>query len=214
MSTIFHDRREAGRKLAKLLGHYRGNKDVIVYALPRGGVIVGYEIAKELKVPLDIVITRKIGHPNNPEYALCAVAESGAMICNEQELLSIDKRWLEQEARRELEEARRRRMAYNGGKPSLSSRGKIAIVADDGAATGLTLRVALKELKLQKPLHLIAAVPVMPNDTAKFIQSEADELAVLVIPEFFAGSVGAYYEKFEQVSDGEVIDSLENPANS
>ena len=203
----FKDRAEAGQKLAEKLEKYRG-KEAVIYALPRGGVVLGYEIAKHLKAPLDLVITRKIGHPNNPEYAVCAIAEDGHMICNEEERSRIESIWFDKKAKDEQEEAKRRRELYLQGR-SESAEGKIAIIVDDGVATGLTLRLAIKELKHKQPKRIVVAVPVAPGEIASELEKEVDEFVVLDIPEFYLGAVSAYYENFTQVEDEEVIDLLE-----
>lgn len=201
---IFKDRTEAGRKLAEALKKYKG-QDLVIYALPRGGVVLGYEIAKALGAPLDLVIPRKIGHPTNPEYAVCAVAEDGHMICNEAERAMLDPKWLEQAVERERQEAKRRRETYLEGRPPLSAEGKIAIIVDDGIATGLTMMLAIREIKHQKPKKIVVAIPVSPQDSAEVLKKEADELVALDIPEAYLGAVGAYYENFPQVEDAQVI---------
>src|SRR5688500_16713167 len=126
----FKDRFEAGKVLADKLKHFAG-KNVVVYALPRGGVVLGAEIAKALNAPLDLVITRKIGHPMSEEYAICAITEDGDLLCNETEAASVGQEYIENQAKKELAEARRRRKAYLGGKAAASAKDKIAIVVDD-----------------------------------------------------------------------------------
>lgn len=199
---LFKDREDAGRQLAQLLSHYK-DKDVIVYALPRGGVVVAAEIAKALHAPLDILLAHKIGHPFHPEYAVAAVSESGQLVESSRELL--DKRWLEQAKLREMAEIVRKRKAYMGGKPSLSPEGKIALLVDDGIATGLTLFAAIKEIKTQHPKEIVIAVPVAPKDTADLIQKQVDHVIGIAIDEDFLGAVGAYYRDFSQTEDEEVI---------
>lgn len=201
---MFEDREEAGRQLAKRLEQYRG-KNAVVLALPRGGVVVGYEIAKALKLPLDIVVTGKIGHPENPEYAICAVDEKGMLLCNEAEKKLISQKWLGEEVERQRKEALRRLKLYKGENKTLNIKGKTAIITDDGIATGLTMRLAVMAVKAQKPEHIIVAVPVAPGEIAEELKREIDELIVLLPPEKFAGAVGAHYNKFEQVTDEEVI---------
>src|SRR3989344_4464962 len=132
---MFEDRADAGRQLTKRLAPYAG-EEAIVLALPRGGVVVGREIARALGLPLDIVLTRKIGHPRNPEYAVCAVDENGELLCNDAEARSIDTEWLHEEAKREQQEARRRSSVYRQGKQPAVIRGKTVIITDDGIATG------------------------------------------------------------------------------
>ncbi len=203
----FSDRQEAGRKLAAELGGYRGS-DVVVYALPRGGVVLGYEVSQALGAPLDLVITRKIGHPENPEYAIGAITEEGESLYDEREKSLVDRAWLERAAQKERREALRRRQVYLQGKSRASARGKRVIVVDDGVATGLTLRVALASLRKDEPRELIVAVPVAPHDIVSILEKEADTVVVLEDATEYLGAVGAYYERFSQVSDEEVIDLL------
>lgn len=200
----FLDRRDAGRQLGKTLAKYRG-KDTVVYALPRGGVVVGYEVAKALQAPLDLVITRKIGHPQNPEYAVCAVTEDGELMCDEFEKAALGKRWLKQKVEQERNEAMRRRKVYLDDKKRISAKNKRAIVVDDGIATGLTIRAALQSLKKEKPKKLIVAVPVAPCGTVAILQKEVDAVFVLEDAKNYLGAVGAYYDNFSQVNDDEVI---------
>lgn len=206
--ALFRDRLDAGRQLAEALEKYRQDEDVVVYALPRGGIVPGAEISQELGAPLDLIITRKIGHPFNPEYAICAVAEQGEPICNEPELERVDKEWFEKALKEERAEAKRRRKVYLEDGEPVSAEGKTAIIVDDGIATGLTIRAAIKEVRRQKPRHVVVAVPVVPPDTAELLEEEADELVALEIPDVYLGAVGAYYDNFAQVEDDEVIEAL------
>ena len=206
---MFKDRTEVGRILAKALAKYKNNKTVVL-ALPRGGVVVGYEVAKALNSPLDIVVTRKIGHPDNPEYAICAVNEDGLLLCNEQEIKSIDYLWFNEEILRQKNEAGRRIALYRGGRKPEKIAGKIAIIVDDGIATGLTMRLAVRYVKTQKAKKIIVTVPVAPLDSKNLLCKEgADEFVVLLPPKEFGGAVGAHYMQFEQVEDGEVINLLQ-----
>jgi predicted phosphoribosyltransferase len=198
------DREEAGRQLAAKLSNYRGT-DAVILALPRGGVVVGYEIARELSLPLDIVPVRKLGHPRAPEFALGAVDEHGTQILNETEAMEVDPEWLKQETAREMEEAKRRSSVYRGGKKALPLTGKRAIIVDDGVATGYTMRLAIKAVKAQRPARIIAAAPVSSVEASENISNEADEFITLEPPEEFLGAVGAHYVRFEQVGDAEVI---------
>lgn len=200
----FHDRREAGQQLGQALAKYRG-RDGIVYPLPRGGVALGVEIARALAMPLDLVIPRKIGHPHNPEYAICAVTEHGTPICNEHEAARVDPEWLRQRVEAERHEARRRRERYLSGRAPLPAAGKIAIVVDDGIATGLTMRAAIQDVKQRRPGRLIVAIPVTPKDTAEYLAREVDEVVALDVPEFYLGAVGAYYDEFPQLTDDDVM---------
>ena len=200
----FHDRIDAGRQLAGLLGQYK-NKNAVVYALPRGGVPVGKEIAKTLHCPLDLIIVRKIGHPMNPEYAMGAVAEDGFFLVNAEELSRVDRNWFEAEKERQIQEAQRRRKLYLMGKEPISALGKIAILVDDGIATGSTMLVAVQKVKQEKPAKIVVAVAVSPKDTARKFAAEVDEFVAVTVPEIFRGAIGYYYDDFSQVSDEEVI---------
>src|SRR3989344_475362 len=201
---MFRDREDAGTQLAQKLKAYHGT-EAVVLALPRGGVVIGERVAKGLELPLDIVVARKVGHPTNSEYAICAVDERGTRLCNEAELKHIDKKWFNQRVVQEQQEAQRRIALYRGKKAPISISGKTAIIVDDGMATGLTIRLAIKAVKEQKPMRVVVALPVTPSDVAMKIKREADELVVLESPENFLGAVGAHYRFFPQVEDPEVI---------
>lgn len=203
----FADRQEAGEMLAQALYKYRGN-NTVVYALPRGGVVLGFEVAEALGVPLDLVITRKIGHPTSPEYAVCAVAEDGTLLCDEEEKFDLDPKWLSQTVEVERAEAERRRQAYLPDEKLVPATGKVAIVVDDGIATGLTIRVAMEYIRKESPAKLIVAVPVAPHEVVEMLYREADEVVVLEDVKNHLGSVGAYYDDFPQVTDEEVIGFL------
>ena len=204
---LFKNRVDAGQRLAEALIGYKG-EDLIVYALPRGGIVLGYEISKCLHAPLDLIITRKIGYPGNEECAVCAVAEDGHMICDSSAMSMIDSQWIQENAIKEMEEAKRRRMTYLKGRPPLAVSGKIAIIVDDGVATGLTMMLAIQELKHNNPKKIVVAVPVSSQTAAMKIQQEADELVVLDTPANFY-AVGAHYENFPQLTDDEVIRIME-----
>jgi len=200
----FQNRSEAGRRLAKALDRYR-DQEVVIYALPRGGVVLGVEIARAFNAPLDLSIPRKVGHPMNPEYAICAVTESGARVCTPEEVAQVDQDWLECEIHRQREEARRRRLVYLSNREAPEVKGKVAIVCDDGIATGLTMRAAIQEVKYREPEHVVVAIPVIPKETAAKLRQEVGTLIALDIPEFYLGAVGAYYDEFTQLTDREVI---------
>jgi len=200
----FKDRSDAGKKLAENLEKYNSGEDTVVLALPRGGVPVAYEVAKYLNAPMDLVMTRKVGHPRNPEYAICAVSENGNRICNEVEASAVDDKWLREESKKQIEEAKRRRKLYvRDSKEKI--KGKTVILVDDGVATGLSLRLAIDEVKKQNPKKLIVAVPVSPRETAVDLRRKVDEFVADQIPKVYAGAVGAYYNEFNQVTDDEVI---------
>lgn len=204
MRNMFTDRKEAGVQLARKLEPYR-EKDAVVLALPRGGVVPGYEIAKALALPLDIAVVRKVGHPGNPEYAVCAVDEKGERLCDA-DVETVDSKWLAEETERQVREAKRRIALYRGGKEPAGIRGKTAIIVDDGIATGLSMRLAVRSVKKQQPARIIVAVPVAPLESIRELGKEgADEVIVLEPPEDFLGAVGAHYIRFEQVEDGEVV---------
>ena len=198
----FADRRDAGMRLAKALARYDSD-DAVVYALPRGGVAIGAEVAKQLELPLSLVIPRKIGHPENPEYAVCAVTEEGELVCNEEESSKLDPKWLKAAATREQKEAKRRRAAYGGAR--IPATGKIALIVDDGIATGLTMRAAIRSLRKELPSEVMVAAPVAPREVVDYLRGDADDVVILDDTEPFLGAIGAYYESFPQVTDEEVV---------
>jgi predicted phosphoribosyltransferase len=206
----FKDRADAGQKLAKNLQKYKGIKNVVVYALPRGGVVIGSQVAKKLGCPLDLLIIRKIGHPFSEEYAIGAISEKGNAVFNQAELQSIDKKWLEDEIEKKKAEAKARRELYFKNKQPINPEGKIAIIVDDGIATGLTMSAAIKEIKTNKPQKIIVAVPVAPKESVDSMKKEVDEFISLSVPEIYLGAVGAYYENFNQVSDEEVVNLIKS----
>lgn len=202
---MFKDRNYAGRQLAKKLEKYRAT-DAVVLALPRGGVVTGYEVARKLKLPLDIVTVRKIGHPENSEYAIGAVDEHGMTLWNEPEISELDLTWLGEETQKQRVEALRRAKLYRGRRKPRALKDKIAILVDDGIATSLTMRLAVRVVKAQKPKQVIVAVPVAPPESVNALKKEgADNVIVLEPPERYLGAVGAHYTRFEQVEDDEVI---------
>lgn len=207
----FTDRRQAGGLLSKALEKYK-DKDVVVFALPRGGVVTAVEIARHLNAPLELIIARKIGHPLQQEYAIAAITEDGTLIGNDEELKIIDKKWLEKEKAFQEQEAKRRRKIYCKDRKMVSVKGKIALLIDDGIATGLTMQAAILQLRQYNPKKIVIAVPVVSKSTAQLLEKKVDELVSLFIPEDFdfLGAVGAYYEDFSQVEDSEVIDILDN----
>ncbi len=210
----FKNRQEAGEKLSELLDSFRG-KNAIVYALPRGGVAVGAEVARKIRAPLDLIITRKLGHPYNPEYAIGAIAENGHTVFNKEEVLDIDPEWLREESERQTMEAQRRRELYLRGRKPLSCKGKIAIIVDDGIATGLTMKAAIKEVKMHlHPQRIIVAVPVAPPEIAQELEKEGVEFVALDIEGAFLGSIGAYYQDFAPVTDRDVMEIMRREAKS
>ena len=201
---MFKDRKEAGKLLGDMLAAYRG-KNAVVLALPRGGVVLGAEIAKALALPLDIVVVRKIGHPDNHEYAICAVDEQGARICNESAIRDIDTIWLAKETKRQMAEALRRVRVYRGTRLPVRLAGTTAIIVDDGIATGLTMRSAIAFVRARKARKVIVAVPVSSEDSIRDISKYVDDVVLLEPSEGFLGAVGLHYQKFDQVSDEEVV---------
>lgn len=204
----FRDRRDAGRRLAEALAGKYAQEDVVVYALPRGGVVLGAEIARRLEAPLDLVIARKVGHPSNPEYAIGAVTEHGEVVVNPREVESLPRAQFERMVAAERTEARRRHEVYLGGRAPLAVAGKTAILVDDGIATGLTMEAAIRAMQRQHPARVVVAVPIVPPDTAANLEREVDDVVALDVPRDYAGAVGAYYDNFPQVSDSEVIELL------
>jgi predicted phosphoribosyltransferase len=206
MPLPFDDRGEAGRRLATALKEYRG-RDCIVLALPRGGVPVGAEIAASLGAPLDILLVRKIGAPFHPELAIGAVVDGGTpVVVRNEELIAAtgtDEDTFKAICDRELEEIERRRALYRGGRPPLDPRGRIAIVVDDGVATGATMRAALQATRKRRPKLIVLAVPVAPADGLDELRAEADDVVCLATPYPF-GAVGYFYRDFTQVGDDEV----------
>jgi predicted phosphoribosyltransferase len=204
---MFFDRLDAGERLAERLLHYKG-KNVVVYALPRGGVVLGQEVAVKLRAPLDLVITRKIGHPFNKEFALCAITEDGERVCDEFGLCGVDESWIELESAMEQREAQRRHVVYKRNERIIPATGRVAILVDDGVATGLTMKAAIHAIKKQDPQKIVVAVPVAPHRVVTELRQIVDDVVVLEDAQYFAGSVGSYYIRFDEVSDDEVIDSL------
>lgn len=206
----FADRNDAGRKLAKALASYKGQKPVIL-ALPRGGVPVAAKVAEALNAPLDLLLVRKIGVPFQPELAMGAVVDGASPVTVRNEDVITLSGTSEQEfvtgRDRELAEIDRRRKIYLGNRPHPELSARIVIVVDDGIATGATTRAALRAMRLRKPSKLVLAVPVAPTDTLRKLKDEADEIICLEDYENF-GAIGLFYSDFRQVSDAEVTELL------
>lgn len=199
---IYRDRRDAGRRLAAKLQQYSGQTDVVVLALPRGGVPVAREIADELGAPLDVLVVRKLGAPFQPELALGAVASGGIRVLNE-ELLSqvrVDEEELDDVVERERRELERRERAYRGDREPHPVKDRTVILVDDGVATGSTLRAAIRSLRERGPARVVAAVPVAPANSAASLEREVDEFVCLLTPTTFFG-ISQWYERFPQLSD-------------
>lgn len=203
----FHDRSDAGRRLARALSEYKG-RSAVVLALPRGGVPVAAEVAAALGAPLDLILVRKIGVPTQPELAMGAVVDGAAPIVvrNEDviELSGTTAEEFDSACKRELAEIERRRRLYIGDRPRAEIAGQVVIVVDDGIATGATTRAALQAIRNRKPKELVLAVPVAPPDTVMNLRGEVDALICLETPELF-GAIGYFYRDFRQVSDQEVV---------
>lgn len=206
----FRDRHEAGQLLAKELASLRGRQDLIVLGVPRGGVVVAYEVARALGAPLDVYITRKIGAPYNPELAIGAVASDGTLVLDHDliERMGVPESYVKQETERQRQEIQRRLTAYRGSRPEPELRGKTVILVDDGVATGATILASLRAIKQRQPAELILAVPVGPPETIPLLQQEADRVVCLYTPELF-WAVGAFYTIFDQTSDAEVVRLLQ-----
>jgi predicted phosphoribosyltransferase len=206
----FRNRSEAGRRLAQALSKYSG-EDVVVLALPRGGVPVGAEIAEALGAPLDLVLVRKVGAPFQPELAMGAVAEGTPPVIVRNDdvvgLLDIDEASFQRVLDGELTEMARRRCAYLGGRPATEVNGRIAVVVDDGVATGATTRAALRAVRARGPARLILAVPVADISVHPDLRREADELVCLQ-DHLVWGAIGPCYGDFRQIGDDEVIATL------
>jgi predicted phosphoribosyltransferase len=206
----FKDRREAGRVLASLLERYAGREDVLVLALPRGGVPVAYEVAEALRAPLDIFLVRKLGVPGHEELAMGAIASGGVrvLVPSVVESLGIPASEIEATAVREQRELERREREYRGGQPPPDVRGRIVILIDDGLATGATMRAAAAALREQGPSRIVVAAPVAAEEACEMFRGEVDEVVCARTPEPFYG-VGLWYEDFSQTSDEEVHELLE-----
>ena len=205
---IFRNRKEAGQQLAKKVAKFKG-KDTVVLAIPRGGVVVGKEVAQALGCSLDVIVTRKIGAPGNPEFAIGAIGPNDQIFLNREVIkrLGIPKEYLHAEIGRQGLEMERRERMYRSGRRILRLEGKTVILVDDGIATGADVRVAIKSIKCQKPKKLILAVPVGPKQTVEALEEEVDELVCLAKPEVFY-AVGQFYQEFGQTSDEEVVEIL------
>jgi putative phosphoribosyl transferase len=208
-SFIFQDRTDAGRQLAENLLSYAGRDDVIVLALPRGGVPVAFEVAQRLGVPLDVFVVRKLGVPGHEELAMGAIASGGVRVLNEDVLYVLPdaQSIVEMVTAIEREELKRRERSYRGDRPAPEVRGRTVILVDDGLATGATMRAAAAALRQQGAAKIIVAVPVGAPSTCHEIRSVSDEIVCLQTPGSFMG-VGQYYEDFSQTTDEEVRELL------
>lgn len=201
----FKDRRDAGRKLAQKLSAYAGKPDILVLALPRGGVPVAYEVALALSAPLDVFIVRKLGLPGREELAMGAVASGGVRVLNGDivRMLSIPEEVINIVVKRELRELQRREELYRGNRPTPEVRERTILLIDDGLATGASMRAAIAGLRVQNPARIVVAVPAAAPEACEAFQAEVDEIVCAITPEPFYG-VGRWYEDFSQVTDEEV----------
>lgn len=210
MVERFEDRTEAGQRLSESLVGFKDRPDVLVLALPRGGVPVAFEVAQALRAPLDVFVVRKLGTPGNEELAMGAIASGGIRVLNESVVsaLRIPADLIDEIAERELQELERRERVYRKDRPAFDLRGRTVILIDDGIATGSTMRAAIKALK---PVagRLVVAVPTVAYETAADLRPEVDELVALMTPTNFY-AVGQWYEDFSQTTDSEVTDLLES----
>jgi putative phosphoribosyl transferase len=206
---VFKDRFAAASQLAERLQEYKDNPAVVIIAIPRGGLEVGSVLSRELHAPLDIMLTKKIGYPDNPEYAIGAVSLEDVLI--DKKFLNVSPNldaYIQEQVQQIRTTLRKRYTAYKGTTPPVNLKDKIVIVTDDGAATGNTLTITLELIKQSKPRKVIAALPVAPEDTVRFLRDYADEVICLLTPyPFYA--VGQFYQNFEQVTDQEAIKLLQ-----
>src|ERR1051325_1854408 len=210
MSRQFHDRIEAGQLLALELARYAHRPDVLVLGLPRGGVVVASEVARQLGAPLDIFLVRKLGTPHNEELALGAIASGGVRVLNGElvERLGISDQMIDAIAGREQLELERRERAYRGHRPPVDVEGKIVLLIDDGIATGATMHAAVDALRQQGAAKIVVAVPTAAASSLEEVRAEADEVVAVIAPTDFYG-VGQWYENFTQTTDEEVCELLD-----
>jgi predicted phosphoribosyltransferase len=202
---LFRDRADAGRQLLSKLGTYKGRPDVLVLGLPRGGIPVGYEVARGLGAPLDVFVVRKLGVPGQEELAMGAIATGGVRVVNHDvvDALRIPPDVLDRAAAEELRELERREQSYRGQRPKPPVEGRTVILVDDGLATGSTMRAAVAALRQQGPAHIVVAVPVAAVQTCADLRREVEDVVCFATPEPFM-AVGRFYDDFSQTSDEEV----------
>lgn len=210
---MFTDRKDAGLQLAEKLNHYKNRRGVLVLALPRGGAVTGFEIAHTIGATLDVLIVRKIGFPGQPELAIGALSETGAVALNEDVISygGVSKKYIEDAIAVQKEEIARRIRLYRGGKRLGMLEGRMIILVDDGVATGATMKAAIITLREEKIERLVVAVPVSPRETADELKAMTDEFVCLYTPTDFM-AVGNYYRDFSQVTDEEVAEILKESA--
>ncbi len=205
----FADRKDAATQLATKLEKFREDPSAIIVGLPRGGVVTAAAIARILKLPLDIIVTRKIGAPDSPELAIGAVTEAGEILRNDQLIadFNVSDDYIKDEAAKQQQEAQRRLQAYRGDRPALNLTGKTVLLVDDGVATGATMKAAIVSAKAKGAGKVVVAVPVAPPETVAALKRLADEAICLHSPEDFS-AIGQFYARFAQVTDEEVIQLL------
>ncbi len=215
MKLPFRNRREAGRLLAARLDAYANRPDVLVLALPRGGVPVAYEVARALRVLLDIFLVRKLGIPGYEELAMGAIATGGVRVLNDQlvRALHISDQMIEAVAAREQKELVRREHIYRGDRPPRELRGRTVILVDDGLATGATIYAAIKALREQQAARIVVAVPIASPESCEEMRKEVDDIICAITPAPFH-AVGLWYEDFSQTTDEEVRDLLARSARA
>lgn len=210
MEAPFRDRADAGRALARALSAYANRPNVVVLALPRGGVPVGFEVARELDAPLDVFLVRKLGVPGQEELAMGAIASAHVQVLNDHvvRLLNISRDVIDAVAAREQRELDRREREYRDGRPPIPVAGRTVILIDDGLATGSSMRAAVQALRQQGPKEIVIAVPVAAAETCEAFRHEVDDVFCALTPEPF-DAVGMWYDDFSQTTDAEVRDLLE-----
>lgn len=208
---MFFDRKDAGAKLAACMPAYKGDKNAIILGLPRGGVVVAYEVAKALHLPLDVICPRKIGAPFNPEFAVGAITETGQGIFDMGVIarLGISEEYLRDTIETEKKRAQQRLQAFRKDRPPRDLKGKTVILIDDGLATGSTMKAAIMSVKAEGASKVVVAVPVSPEDTHDEIAATVDDMICLATPPFFQ-AIGQFYNDFSQVEDDTVIEILKS----
>lgn len=212
--TVFKDRTDAGQQLAKALDEFAGNDNVVVLALPRGGVPVAYEVARALQAPLDVMVVRKLGVPGQRELAMGAIASGNIRVMNEGIVnqLAIPQKAIDEVVEEERIELERRERLYRGSERRYPIEGKVIILVDDGIATGATMRAAIAAINQQQPKQLVVAVPTAALDSCQRISDEVDRMVCLSTPEPYI-AVGCWYRRFSQTRDDEVTQLLQKAAN-
>jgi len=206
---MFRNREEAGRMLAEKLSRYRDDPTGLILALPRGGVAVGYQLSLALHIPLDVFITRKIGAPGNPEYAIGALAETGYRYVNQEAISSFDlsEHEFERLIQAQEKEIARRKALYRQGRPLPNLTGRTVLLVDDGIATGSTFKVSALAIRSLQPRCLVGVIPIGPPSTLREMRTHVDELIVIMMPDPFY-AVGNFFDDFTQVEDRDVVEYL------